>query len=193
MKTKQFILSLALSVGMISFSFANDEQIKTKKNNEKTSVTTLNSEMPPNLVGVAASNDNFTTLVAAVKAAGLIETLSGDGPFTVFAPVNSAFEKLPAGTVDNLLKPENKAALTSILTYHVVAGKFDAAQVVQAIKDNNGKFVIKTVNGDSLTASLSDGKVHLMDSKGNHSTVVLADVDASNGIIHAIDTVVMPN
>lgn len=193
MKTKQFILSLALSVGMISFSFANDEQIKTKKNNEKTSVTTLNSEMPPNLVGVAASNDNFTTLVAAVKAAGLVETLSGDGPFTVFAPVNSAFAKLPAGTVDNLLKPENKAALTSILTYHVVAGKFDAAQVVQAIKDNNGKFVIKTVNGDSLTASLSDGKVHLMDSKGNHSTVVLADVDASNGIIHAIDTVVMPN
>ena len=193
MKTKQFILSLALSVGMISFSFANDEQIKIKKNNEENSVTTVKNVMPPNIVGVAASNDDFTTLVAAVKAAGLVETLNGNEPFTVFAPVNSAFAKLPAGTVDNLLKPENKAALTSILTYHVVAGKFDAAQVVQAIKDNNGKFVIKTVNGDSLTASLSDGKVHLMDSKGNHSTVVLADVDASNGIIHAIDTVVMPN
>ena len=193
MKTKQFILSLALSVGMISFSFVNDEQIKIKKNNEENSVTTVKNVMPPNIVGVAASNDDFTTLVAAVKAAGLVETLSGNGPFTVFAPVNSAFAKLPAGAVDNLLKPENKAALTSILTYHVVAGKFDAAQVVQAIKDNNGKFVIKTVNGDSLTASLSDGKVHLMDSKGNHSTVVLADVDASNGIIHAIDTVVMPN
>ncbi|MGB5264744.1 MAG: fasciclin domain-containing protein [Lutimonas sp.] len=193
MKTKHSLLSLALSVGMISFSFATDDQIKIKKNNEETSVTTSKYEMPPNLVGVAASNDNFTTLVAAVKAAGLVETLSGDGPFTVFAPVNSAFAKLPAGTVDNLLKPENKAALTSILTYHVVAGKFDAAQVVQAIKDNNGKFVIKTVNGNSLTASLSDGKVHLMDSKGNHSTVVIADVDASNGIIHAIDTVVMPN
>jgi uncharacterized surface protein with fasciclin (FAS1) repeats len=193
MKTKKFILSLALSLGMISFSFANDDQINTKKNNQETSVSNIKSEMPPNIVGVAASNDNFTTLVTAVKAAGLVETLSGNGPFTVFAPVNSAFAKLPAGTVDNLLKPENKAALTSILTYHVVAGKFDAAQVVQAINDNNGKFVIKTVNGDSLTASLSGGKVHLMDSKGNHSTVVLTDVDASNGIIHAIDTVVMPN
>ncbi|MFD1316564.1 fasciclin domain-containing protein [Namhaeicola litoreus] len=193
MKTKHFILSLALSLGLVTSSFAHENPIKVSQKSERSTLDPSKSEVPPNIVGVAIGNDNFTTLVAAVKAAGLVETLSGNGPFTVFAPVNSAFAKLPAGTVEYLLKPENKAALTSILTYHVVAGKFDAAQVVKAINDNNGKFVIKTVNGDSLTASLNDGKVHLMDTKGNHSTVVIADVDASNGIIHAIDTVVMPN
>lgn len=146
----------------------------------------------PNIVGVAASNENFTTLVAAVKAAGLVETLSSAGPFTVFAPTNAAFDKLPEGTVATLLQPENKATLTSILTYHVVAGKFDAAAVVVAIKANNGAFTVTTVQGGKLVASLMDGKVMLKDEKGNMSTVVIADVAASNGVIHAIDSVVMP-
>lgn len=146
----------------------------------------------PTIVGVAAGNDNFTTLVAAVKAADLVATLNSDGPFTVFAPVNAAFDKLPEGTVASLLKPENKATLTAILTYHVVAGKFMAADVLAAIKKNNGSFTIPTVQGGSLVASLKDGKVVLTDEKGGMSTVVLTDVAASNGVIHAIDTVVMP-
>lgn len=144
------------------------------------------------IVGVAASNENFSTLVAAVKAADLVETLNSEGPFTVFAPTNDAFGKLPAGTVETLLKEENKGTLTAILTYHVVAGKFEAAAVLDAIKKNNGSFTIKTVNGENLTASVKDGKVMLKDAKGNYSTVILTDVGASNGVIHAIDTVVMP-
>ncbi|MEP2281473.1 fasciclin domain-containing protein [Maribacter sp.] len=144
------------------------------------------------IVGVAAGNDNFTTLVAAVKAADLAEALSSEGPFTVFAPVNTAFEALPAGTVDTLLKPESKDALTGILTYHVVAGKFMAADVIKAINDNDGMFSVKTVQGGTITLSLSGDKVMLKDEKGNMATVVMADVAASNGVIHAIDAVVMP-
>ncbi|WP_189663200.1 MULTISPECIES: fasciclin domain-containing protein [unclassified Polaribacter] len=144
------------------------------------------------IVGVAADNENFTTLVAAVTAADLVETLNSAGPFTVFAPINAAFDKLPEGTVATLLKPENKEMLTSILTYHVVSGTFNAAAVIEAINDNDGKFVIKTVQGGILTASLLDGQVILTDTKGNVSTVVIADVAASNGIVHAIDTVLMP-
>lgn len=146
----------------------------------------------PTIVGVAAGNENFTTLVAAVKAADLVATLNSAGPFTVFAPVNAAFEKLPEGTVASLLKPESKATLTAVLTYHVVAGKFLAADVLAAIKENNGSFTIATVQGGALIASLKDGKVVLTDEKGGMSTVVLTDVAASNGVIHAIDTVVMP-
>ena len=122
-----------------------------------------------------------------------METLSGKGPFTVFAPTNAAFAKLPEGTIPTLLKVENKKTLTAVLTYHVVAGKFDANAVVRAIKANNGKFTVPTVQGGTLTATLDDGKVILTDAKGNKSTVVITDVPASNGIIHAIDTVVMPN
>jgi uncharacterized surface protein with fasciclin (FAS1) repeats len=172
------IFSLLL-VGILSISsiFATE---KTKNQQE------------PNIVGVAAGNENFTTLVAAVKAADLVATLSGDGPFTVFAPLNTAFDKLPEGTVATLLKPESKATLTAILTYHVVAGKFMAADVVAAIKANNGSFTIPTVQGGTLTASIKDGNVVLTDAKGGVSTIVLTDVAASNGVIHAIDTVVMP-
>ena len=144
------------------------------------------------IVSIAAGNENFTTLVAAVKAAGLVETLNSAGPFTVFAPVNDAFAKLPEGTVASLLKPESKATLTAVLTYHVVAGEFKASDVVKAIKANNGAFKITTVQGGVLTASLSGSNVILTDAKGNKATVVMADVDASNGVIHAIDTVVMP-
>jgi uncharacterized surface protein with fasciclin (FAS1) repeats len=146
----------------------------------------------PNIIGVAAGNENFSTLVAAVEAAGLLETLSGSGPFTVFVPTNDAFVKLPEGTIATLLKPENKATLTSILTYHVVSGKFDATAIVAAIKDNEGVFTVTTVQGDKLVASLNGSDVMLKDEKGNMSKVVIADVAASNGIIHAIDSVVMP-
>ncbi|WP_291965643.1 fasciclin domain-containing protein [Maribacter sp.] len=144
------------------------------------------------IVDVAAGNDNFTTLVAAVKAANLVETLSSEGPFTVFAPVNSAFEALPAGTVDTLLKPESKDALTGILTYHVVAGKYMAADVIDAINKNDGAFSVKTVQGGMITLTLADENVMLKDEKGNMATVIIADVAASNGVVHAIDTVVMP-
>ena len=159
------------------------------------SIFAINSPVnpePPNIVGVAAGNDNFTTLVAAVKAADLVNTLSSDGPFTVFAPVNAAFDKLPEGTVASLLKPENKATLTAVLTYHVVKGEFKATDVVAAIKKNNGSFTIPTVQGGTITASIKEGNVILTDANGNMSTVIMTDVPASNGTIHAIDTVVMP-
>lgn len=145
-----------------------------------------------NIVAVAAGNADFSTLVAAVKAAGLVETLSGTGPFTVFAPTNAAFDKLPAGTVDGLLKPENLDKLKSVLTYHVVEGKFDAAAVTDAITKGNGKYTVTTVQGGKIDLSLKDGKVMLTDANGGMSTVTMADVAASNGVIHAIDTVVMP-
>lgn len=144
------------------------------------------------IVGVAAANENFTTLVTAVKAADLVETLNSAGPFTVFAPVNDAFAALPEGTVAGLLKPESKGALTGVLTYHVVSGKFEAAAVTDAIKANNGAFEVTTVQGGKIVLSLADGKVKLADENGNTATVVIADVAASNGVIHAIDTVVMP-
>lgn len=147
---------------------------------------------PGTIVEVAAGNENFTTLVAAVKAADLAGVLSGDGPFTVFAPLNSAFDKLAEGTVTTLLKPENKATLTAVLTYHVIAGKFMAADVVAAITKNDGSFTIPTVQGGKLVATLKDGNVILTDAAGGTSTIVLTDVAASNGVIHAIDTVVMP-
>uniref|UniRef100_UPI00404B0897 fasciclin domain-containing protein n=1 Tax=Flavobacterium sp. TaxID=239 RepID=UPI00404B0897 len=144
------------------------------------------------IVDVAVGNENFTTLVAAVTAAGLVETLSSEGPFTVFAPTNAAFEKLPAGTVDNLLKPENLEKLKSLLTYHVVSGKFEAAAVIDEINANNGKFTVETVQGGKIDLSLKDGNVILTDANGKTSTVAIPDVAASNGVIHAIDSVVMP-
>ncbi|MCR2832897.1 fasciclin domain-containing protein [Parerythrobacter lacustris] len=144
------------------------------------------------VVDVAKGNPDFSTLVAAVEAAQLGETLSGTGPFTVFAPNNAAFEKLPAGTVDGLLKPESQAQLTGLLTYHVVAGKTDAAALAKAITDGNGKAELTTVNGGKLTASMDGENVVLTDAGGNTSTVTATDVEASNGVIHVIDTVVMP-
>ena len=145
-----------------------------------------------NIIENAVNSKDHTTLVAAVKAAGLVETLQGEGPFTVFAPTNEAFDKLPAGTVATLLKPENKAMLSGILTYHVVAGKFDAAAVVKMIKDGNGKAEIKTVNGAILTATTNGKKVMLTDAKGGVATVTIANVFQSNGVIHVIDHVLLP-
>lgn len=180
---KSFIL-FALFAFALNINFANN-------NLPYNNGTTINEE-PPTIVGVAAGNENFTTLVTAVKAANLVDVLSAKGPYTVFAPTNDAFAKLPAGTVETLVKPENKETLTAILTYHVVAGEVKAADVVAAIQANNGSYAITTVQGGTITASIKDGSVILTDEKGNASKVIMTDVDASNGIIHAIDTVVMP-
>lgn len=145
-----------------------------------------------NIVENAVNSADHTTLVAAVQAAGLVETLSGPGPFTVFAPTNEAFAKLPAGTVENLLKPENKEMLTQILTCHVVAAKAMAADVVGMIEADGGKHVVKTVGGCEFTLMTKDGKVMIEDGQGNVGTVTIADVAQSNGVIHVIDTVLMP-
>ena len=196
MKTRNLFTVAMLFTFLITSACA--DKSKNNNENETEKVTIENTAEPvveeqtPTIVGVAVANENFTTLVAAVKAAGLVETLSGKGPFTVFAPLNSAFDKLPEGTVAGLLKPESKDALTALLTYHVVAGEFKAADVLKAIEDNNGSFTITTVQGGVLTATLADGGVVLTDENGNASKVVLTDVAASNGVIHAIDSVVMP-
>jgi uncharacterized surface protein with fasciclin (FAS1) repeats len=144
------------------------------------------------IVDNAVNSKDHTTLVAAVKAAGLVETLKSPGPFTVFAPVNAAFAALPAGTVDTLLKPENKGMLTTVLTYHVVAGKFDAAAISKMIMDGKGMATFKTVSGGTLTAKASGAKVMLTDEKGGTATVTIADVYQSNGVIHVIDKVLLP-
>jgi uncharacterized surface protein with fasciclin (FAS1) repeats len=152
----------------------------------------LSASAQKTVVDVAISSKAHTTLVAAVKAADLVATLQSAGPFTVFAPTNDAFAKLPNGTVDNLLKPENKATLSKILTYHVVSGKLDAAAVLKAIKDGKGKVTLTTVSGGKLTASLREGKVILTDEKGGTATVTATDLNAGNGVVHVIDAVVMP-
>lgn len=188
MRLKNLIPFMMVALFISATSYANNN---TDPKKDKVVVKKAN-ETEETIVGVAAANKNFTTLVAAVKAAGLVDVLNGDGPFTVFAPVNAAFDKLPEGTVGTLLKPENKKLLTAVLTYHVVAGKFNAKDVVKAIKANNGKFVIKTVQGGKLTASIKNGNVILTDAKGNTSKVIITDVKASNGVVHAIDSVVMP-
>ena len=146
-----------------------------------------------NIVENAVNSQDHTTLVAAVKAAGLVDTLEGPGPFTVFAPTNEAFAKLPAGTVDTLLKPENKDALVKVLTYHVVAGKITAKDLKKQIMAGGGKAVLKTVQGGSLTATLQGGKIVLTDEKGGTSTVTIADVFQSNGVIHVVDSVLLPS
>ena len=145
-----------------------------------------------NIVENAVNSADHTTLVAAVKAAGLVETLSSPGPFTVFAPTNAAFAKLPAGTVDTLVKPESKATLTKILTYHVVAGKMSAADILAAIDAGGGKATLTTVQGEPLMAAKTAAGVELTDAKGGKSLVTIADVNQSNGVIHVVDTVLMP-
>jgi uncharacterized surface protein with fasciclin (FAS1) repeats len=155
-------------------------------------VGTLSASAQKTVVDIAVGSPSHTTLVAAVKAAGLVTTLQSAGPFTVFAPTNDAFAKLPKGTVETLLKPENKATLAKILTYHVIAGNLDAAAVVKAITDGKGKVELTTVSGGKLTASLKGGKVILTDEKGGTATVTATDLKAGNGVVHVIDTVVMP-
>ena len=144
------------------------------------------------IVENAVNSKDHTTLVAAVKAASLVDTLSGPGPFTVFAPTNEAFKKLPAGTVDNLLKPENKAQLQAVLTYHVVPGTITAKDLMEKIKAGGGKAMLKTVQGEDLTAELSGKNVEIVDSKGDKARVTIPNVMQSNGVIHVINPVLLP-
>ena len=163
--------------------------------NEKT-VTVGGAPMYPskNIIQNAVNSKDHTTLVAAVKAAGLVDTLSGPGPFTVFAPTNAAFAKLPAGTVDTLLKPENKATLTKVLTYHVVPGRMTAVALMKAVKDGEGEAHLKTVAGEDLIVKQAGpGKLTVTDVKGDVAMVTIPDVLQSNGVIHVIDTVLLPN
>lgn len=146
-----------------------------------------------NIVENAVNSKDHTTLVAAVKAAGLVETLESAGPFTVFAPTNEAFDKLPAGTVDNLVKPENKEMLTKILTYHVVPGRISSEELWAKVKAGNGKAELTTVQGEKLTAMAKGKKLYLVDEKGDQSWITIADVNQSNGVIHVVNTVLMPN
>ena len=159
---------------------------------ENTKTLAVNEAADPSIAAVASSNENFSTLVAALSAADLVSTLDSEGPFTVFAPTNDAFAKLPEGTVEELLKPENREKLTSILTYHVVAGEYNAEAVINAIKKNNGSFTAPTIEGGRIVFTIENGNVILTDVQNRTSTVVTPDVDASNGVIHSIDTVIMP-
>ncbi len=145
-----------------------------------------------NIIENAVNSKDHTTLVAAVKAADLVETLQGKGPFTVFAPTNAAFDKLPKGTVETLLKPENKKMLQTILTYHVVAGKMSSMDIAKAIKKGNGKATLKTVSGGTLTAWMKGKKLYITDEKGGMSQVTIADVNQSNGVIHVVNAVLLP-
>ncbi len=155
-------------------------------------VKTVSHEHQPDIVTLAAGIDDYSTLVTAIKTAELVSTLQGDGPFTVFAPKNSAFSKLPEGTVGSLLKPENKSQLQKVLTYHVVSGEFLAKDIINAVNNSDGNFEVETVSGGRLKASLSNDTLILTDEKGNRIAVTDPDVKASNGIIHVIDGVLLP-
>lgn len=145
-----------------------------------------------NIIENAVNSKDHTTLVAAVKAAGLVETLQGPGPFTVFAPVNAAFDALPAGTVDTLLKPENKGTLTSVLTYHVVAARLNSKALERMIKQGGGRAILKTVQGGELTATMSGSDINITDAKGNTARITITNVNQSNGVIHVVDRVLLP-
>lgn len=179
--------ALALTAVVIAPASAEDKKMmKSEMSGEKTVMVGGAAMFPSkNIIENAVNSKDHTTLVAAVKAAGLVDTLQSKGPFTVFAPTNAAFGKLPAGTVDTLVKPESKATLTKILTYHVVAGKMEAASLTDGKK-------LKTVEGEELTVKLKDGKVWIVDAKGGASMVTIANVNQSNGVIHVVDTVLMP-
>ena len=186
MKTKNLISGALFAVCLFvgTSSFAQKEK----------SVTVGGAPMYPskNIVENAVNSKDHTTLVAAVKAADLVETLQSKGPFTVFAPTNAAFDKLPKGTVETLLKPENKKMLQTILTYHVVAGKMNSKDIAAAIKKGNGKAVFKTVSGGTLTAWMKGKDLYLTDENGISAKVTIADVNQSNGVIHVVDAVVTP-
>ncbi len=171
----------ALAIGAAGFAFAANPMVG-------------GAEMFPekNIVENAVNSKDHTTLVAAVKAAGLVETLQGKGPFTVFAPTNEAFAALPAGTVEELLKPENKDKLVKILTCHVVAAEAFSTNIMKMVDDDKGKHPVKTVGGCTLTAMYEGGKVMIADENGTVATVTIADVDQSNGVIHVIDKVLLP-
>lgn len=180
-------------LGMMALSFAFSGNLAAQAMKEKT-VMVGGAAMYPskNIIENAMNSKDHKTLVAAVKAAGLVETLEGKGPFTVLAPTDEAFAKLPKGTVENLVKPENKMMLTKILTYHVLAGKYNAKQIWAAVKAGNGKAMMKTVEGENLTFWTKGKDLYVKDAKGMDAKVTIADVNQSNGVIHVIDTVLMP-
>ncbi|WP_396143442.1 fasciclin domain-containing protein [Flavobacterium sp.] len=186
MKTRNIFSALVLSLSLFATTLTFAQKEKT--------VNVGGAPMYPskNIVENAVNSKDHTTLVAAVKAAGLVETLQSKGPFTVFAPTNAAFDKLPKGTVETLLKPENLKTLQTILTYHVVAGKLNASDLMNLIKKGNGKATLKTVSGGTLTAWMKGKDIYLTDENGNSSKVTIADVNQSNGVIHVVDSVVTP-
>ena len=186
--------ALALTAAVVAPVSAQDKMTKSEMSGEKTVMVGGAAMFPSkNIIQNAVHSRDHTTLVAAVKAAGLVETLEGKGPFTVFAPTNAAFTQLPAGTVDNLLKPENKATLTKVLTYHVVPGRMTAVNLMKAVKDGEGEAHLKTVAGaDIVVKQAGPGKLTITDSKGDVAMVTIADVLQSNGVIHVIDTVLLP-
>ena len=189
-----FALVFMFGVGISSVSaqeMKNDKMMMKKGDNPMVGGAAMYKTK--DIVDNAVNSADHTTLVAAVKAAGLVDTLKSKGPFTVFAPINSAFDALPAGTVDTLLKPENKGMLTKVLTYHVVAGNMDSKKIMKAIKKGDGKAMFKTVAGGMLTATMDGDTLVLTDEKGGTSKVTIADVRQSNGVIHVVDTVLMPS
>ncbi len=187
--TKQWMLALIIAIAMPFGMTAQDKMMK-----KENTVMVGGAPMYPskNIVENAVNSKDHTTLVAAVKAADLVNTLMSEGPFTVFAPTNAAFEKLPKGTVATLLKPENKKKLQTVLTYHVIAGNYSGADIMAAIKKGNGKATFTTVSSGTLSAKMDRGNLVLMDEKGGKSMVTIADVNQSNGVIHVVDTVVLP-
>lgn len=183
----------AFAIAAIAFVSTTNVQAQSKMKMDGTKMVG-GAKMYPSkdIIDNAVNSKDHTTLVTAVKSAGLVETLKGNGPFTVFAPTNEAFDKLPKGTVETLVKPANKATLTKILTYHVVAGKMDSKAIAAAIKKGNGKTMLTTVEGGKLWAWMQGNKLVLKDEKGGMSTVTIADVYQKNGVIHVVDTVLMP-
>lgn len=196
MNTSKLIKSALFSMALVASisGFSQDKMMKKGKMKKEKTVMVGGAEMYPskNIIENAVNSKDHTTLVAAVKAAELVDVLAGEGPFTVFAPTNDAFAKLPKGTVENLLKPENQKTLQTVLTYHVVSGKWNAKDVLKLIKKGNGKAEIKTVSGGIITAWLKGKDVYITDENGNSAMVTIADVNQSNGVIHVIDTVLLP-
>jgi uncharacterized surface protein with fasciclin (FAS1) repeats len=188
MKLSKIVVSTAAALALGFTSIAAVPTIA-----KEMTVTVGGAPMFPskNIIQNAVNSKDHTTLVAAVKAAGLVDTLQGPGPFTVFAPTNDAFAKLPAGTVDTLLKPENKDTLVGVLTYHVVPGRLSAKNLMDAAKKAGGKTMLKTVEGEELTVQLKDGALWVWDAKGNAAKITIKNVMQSNGVIHVIDTVLM--
>ena len=186
MRTRNFFATACFALTLLIGTAASAQKEKT--------VTVGGAPMYPskNIIENAVNSKDHTTLVAAVKAAGLVETLQGKGPFTVFAPTNAAFNKLPKGTVETLLKPENLKLLQTILTYHVVAGKMNASDIAKAIKKGKGKATLKTVSGGTLTAWMKGKDLYITDENGSSARITIADVNQSNGVIHIVDTVVTP-
>ena len=182
---KKLIFTVALGLLFATFTFA---QCGSHHGSAKKASWSHASD----IVDVAVGDKQFSTLVAAVTAADLVNTLKSDGPFTVFAPTNAAFDKLPDGTLDDLLKAENKGTLSSVLTYHVIAGEFKAADVVHALKEAGGDIELETVNGGKLVVTQRNSGIFLKDENGNYSQITATDVKGSNGVIHVIDTVVLP-